>query len=145
MRIIGRTRSPISRICSTIRSTRGSPSLSLVTLGDIDALVTHSLEGLVELEENRHLSQVGAERLEPGHQIGPLTVDFEIGAIDLVIELDDLSGELHVTGADRVDGHRHHLLGTVHHAEHCVLQRLQFLMKMKIGVCDVGHPNRPVM
>ena len=116
---------------------RSDPRQAIVLLGhtgDIHALIAHALEGGVELEEDAHLPQIGAERLKSGHQSRPHLMNLEIGLVDVCVDGDHPIGQLHVPGGDRIHGHLDHVLGAVDHAEDGVLQSFQLLVEMKIGV-----------
>ena len=72
-------------------------------------------------------------------------MDLEIRLVDVFVDGDHPIGQLEISGCHRIHGHLDHVLGAVDHAKDGVLEGLQLLVEMKIGVWCAGHPNRPVM
>jgi hypothetical protein len=78
-----------------------------------------------------------------GEEILDLPVDLEIALVDLVVERDDLVGQLDVLVLERIDGSPYR---SEHEASLLVQARLQ-LVELAVElepVCADAHPNRPV-
>ena len=132
----------ISRMCNRMVSFRGSPAVISDDGGDVARLVTHPLQTVPGLEDQRHETKIGGHRRLAGHDLVPAPFHIEVQVVDHLVVDHHFVREVGIPCQQSLDRVVYLTLGHLGHVQQ------QHLELVELGVelaADFSHPNRPVM